>query len=88
MQVPRTYLRALITLDRNNRSPMPRELLPVATCPGCKIQMRVKSRQPLKSSTCLDEVSYECPQCGTETKRAVSSKLSVRQTSAKGRAQS
>jgi hypothetical protein len=67
---------------------MPRELLPVAICPGCKIQMRVKSRQPLKSSTGLDEVGYVCPQCGTETKRAVSSKLSVRQTSAKERAQS
>jgi len=65
---------------------MPRELLPVAICPGCKIQMRVKSRQPLKSSTGLDEVGYECPQCGTETKRAVSSKLNDRQTSSKGRA--
>jgi hypothetical protein len=65
---------------------MPTELLPVAICPGCKIQMRVKSRQPLKSSTGLDEVHYECPQCGTETKRAVSNKLSVRQTSGNGRA--
>jgi len=47
---------------------------PVATCPGCKIQMHVKSRQTLKLNARLDEIVYECPQCGTETKRAVSSK--------------
>jgi hypothetical protein len=50
---------------------MPQEALPVAICPGCKIQMRVKSRRPLKPSTGLDEIVYECPQCGTETKRAI-----------------
>jgi RNase P subunit RPR2 len=45
--------------------------LPVAICPGCKIPMHVKSRQPLKPNARLDEIVYECPQCGTETRRVV-----------------
>jgi hypothetical protein len=50
---------------------MPQEAKPVAICPGCKIQMRIKARRPLKPSTALEELVYECPQCGTETKRAI-----------------
>ena len=62
--------------------------LPVAICPGCKIQMHVRSHQPLKPDAWLDEIVYECPQCGTETKRAMSNKLKKRQSSAKARFQS
>jgi RNase P subunit RPR2 len=44
---------------------------PIAICPGCKTQMHVKSRQLLKPNRGLDEILYECPQCGTETRRVV-----------------
>jgi RNase P subunit RPR2 len=50
---------------------MSNERLPVAMCPGCKTPMHVKTVEPLKNETRLDEIVYECPSCGTETRRNV-----------------
>ena len=41
------------------------------SCPGCKTPMHVKTVEPLKNETRLDEIVYECPSCGTETRRNV-----------------
>jgi hypothetical protein len=43
--------------------------LPVVVCPGCKVEMTVLSSDPIPLTGHLQEVTYRCPQCGTETKR-------------------
>ena len=43
--------------------------VPVVMCPGCKVEMKVLSSQPIQSGSQMDEVTYRCPQCRTETQR-------------------
>jgi hypothetical protein len=43
--------------------------LPVVECPGCKVKMAVILVEPMTPNDCMDEVTYQCPQCNTETKR-------------------
>ena len=40
-------------------------------CPGCKTQMRVKAVEPISPNPRLEDIVYECSQCGTETRRAI-----------------
>jgi uncharacterized Zn finger protein len=48
---------------------MPKETWPIAMCPGCQVQMEIKLIEPAKLPDRMDEITYECPNCGTETKR-------------------
>jgi hypothetical protein len=50
---------------------MPTEPLPITMCPGCKTQMRVKAVEPISLSPGLEDILYQCPQCRTETRRAI-----------------
>jgi hypothetical protein len=43
--------------------------LPVVECLGCKVKMAVILVEPMTPNDCMDEVTYQCPQCNTETKR-------------------
>jgi RNase P subunit RPR2 len=44
--------------------------LPVVECPGCKVKMTVILVAPMTlPNDRMDEVTYQCPQCDTETKR-------------------
>jgi hypothetical protein len=45
------------------------EILPVVRCPGCEEPMEPKGSEPVTRE--LDNVSYVCPKCCTETKRAM-----------------
>ena len=40
---------------------------PIVVCPGCRVQMRAVKVEPKKGDT--EEITYQCPKCGTETKR-------------------
>jgi C4-type Zn-finger protein len=42
-------------------------------CPGCHVRMTYKTVIPLMSPVGIDEITYQCPKCGTETKRNVRS---------------
>lgn len=46
---------------------------PIVTCPGCDVEMTVDLIEPSKAAERMDEVTYECPQCGTRTTRLYSS---------------
>jgi thymidine kinase len=43
--------------------------LPLVRCSGCVRPMTVKIVKPIMFADALDEVTYVCEQCGTETKR-------------------
>jgi predicted RNA-binding Zn-ribbon protein involved in translation (DUF1610 family) len=45
------------------------ETLPVVVCPGCGEPMEPKAAAPVTRE--LDDISYECPKCGAETKRTM-----------------
>ncbi len=45
------------------------ETLPVVRCPGCEERMQPKGIVPVTSE--LDDISYVCPKCSTETKRTI-----------------
>ena len=40
-------------------------------CPGCRIRMTYKTVVPLVDPPNIDEITYRCPKCGTETQRNV-----------------
>lgn len=46
---------------------------PIVTCPGCDVEMTVDLVEPSKAAERMDEVTYECPQCGTRTTRLYAS---------------
>ncbi len=50
---------------------MQKQTWPVVMCPGCKTQMKVRHVEPVKPGDRMDEITYKCPKCGTETKRQV-----------------
>ena len=49
---------------------MKNQKFPIVTCPGCNEPMEVKTLAPMKSGDRMDEVTYRCARCGTETARA------------------
>jgi rRNA maturation endonuclease Nob1 len=50
---------------------MQNQTSPIVMCPGCKTQMDVKLVEPLATDQRMDEITYHCPICGTETKRVI-----------------
>ena len=58
---------------------MPTETWPIAMCPGCQIQMKIMVVKPAKLADRMDEITYECPKCGTP--RAVASRIIQTETS-------
>ncbi len=38
-------------------------------CPGCRVRMIYKTLLPLVHQPNIDEITYRCPRCGTETQR-------------------
>jgi hypothetical protein len=50
---------------------MQNETSPIVMCPGCKTQMDVKLVEPLATDQRMNEISYRCPICETETKRVI-----------------
>ena len=43
----------------------------VPTCPVCQRRMSVKLIEPVLFASGLDDVTYACESCGTETKRSI-----------------
>jgi hypothetical protein len=43
----------------------------VPDCPGCRVRMVYKTVVPLLNPANIDQVTYRCPKCGTETQRNV-----------------
>jgi hypothetical protein len=57
------------------------DALPVVLCPGCKVKMAVILVEPMTPGARMDEVTYRCPQCDTETKRQYSRQAASRNSS-------
>jgi predicted RNA-binding Zn-ribbon protein involved in translation (DUF1610 family) len=47
----------------------PFEKFPYVECPGCKVAMTLKETRPLLFTSDLVTAIFQCPQCGTKTKR-------------------
>src|SRR5437588_536688 len=58
-----------VLAEREAAWAVPKETWPIAMCPGCQIQMKIKLIEPAKQADRMDEITYECPKCGTNTKR-------------------
>jgi len=43
----------------------------VPDCPGCRVRMVYKTVVRLLNPANIDQVTYRCPKCGTETQRNV-----------------
>ncbi len=43
----------------------------VPDCPGCRVRMVYKTVVPLLNPENIDQITYRCPKCGTETQRNV-----------------
>jgi hypothetical protein len=52
--------------DRNGGFSRPVGLV---TCPNCQVLMPRISLKPSETANDLNEASYRCPRCGTETRR-------------------
>jgi hypothetical protein len=50
---------------------MQNETSPIVMCPGCKTEMDVKLVEPLTTDQRMNEITYRCPTCETETKRVI-----------------
>jgi uncharacterized C2H2 Zn-finger protein len=43
----------------------------IVTCPGCKVPMKQVEATPRSADQRTEEITYECPKCGTRTQRVI-----------------
>jgi uncharacterized Zn finger protein len=60
-----------MSMTPSNTASPPPSRVPPPLCPQCQQAMRIRVVEPVMFARDVDDMTYRCENCGTETKRAV-----------------